>query len=681
MDDDLNTEKESETTSGIHTEASSTQTGTVVTVPASNDTPAQQFILLSQPGNGPLTVGVQNDAVGEPASKLIRLEGEDGQTYVLAVAGVSGDAAGITELQKTETVNADISDVSATITQVKTEKSGIAGPSKKSSNSAEDVTQAWFTTRDDKRVLQSKGHTWKQGQWTKDETDLLMENIDSYCKERGIKDPTEIIFEMTKDERKDFYRTIARGLQRPLFSVYRRVTRMYDQKNHMGKYTPEEMAKLRELRMKHGNDWAAIGAVLGRSASSVKDKCRLMKDTCNAGKWLPEEERRLASAVYELAGVKMGESVTHGLSWAAVAERVGTRSEKQCRTKWLNYLNWKQKGGSEWTRQDDINLILKIASLGASDDTEIDWNELSSDWSSVRSPQWLRGKWWSLKRHVPDYQDLVFADIIEILKTMHYQNVRIKSPGVRLRVQGRQANGEIGLQVPLSLQPGVSLDGEDSESTFQAYEVLQQWTPGNSNALLITQPHNNPAVSFSSASTMSTDHIIVHTLPVSQSDGHVKSGENVTVQMNHQPHVIISAASDDGSLDGSVITTSIQLPDGMDSSEQECHQYQLSSEACQMIDSQGEIITGQFSTTAVSAADLHADVAQSVLSSGASGADIVVLEPTSPPHFSQSNSNDGNELMSGFSDPILTSDATELMGSASDCENDKSQTGLSEDIQ
>lgn len=64
--------------------------------------------------------------------------------------------------------------------------------------------------------------------------------------EQNIGDPKEIIFEMSKDERKDFYRTIARGLSRPLFSVYRRVTRMYDQKNHMGKYSPEEINTLRE---------------------------------------------------------------------------------------------------------------------------------------------------------------------------------------------------------------------------------------------------------------------------------------------------------------------------------------------------------------------------------------------------------------------------------------------------
>ena len=64
--------------------------------------------------------------------------------------------------------------------------------------------------------------------------------------EHFVSDPTEIIFEMSKDERKQFYRTVARGLHRPLFSVYRRVIRMYDQKNHMGKYSPEEMVRLRE---------------------------------------------------------------------------------------------------------------------------------------------------------------------------------------------------------------------------------------------------------------------------------------------------------------------------------------------------------------------------------------------------------------------------------------------------
>lgn len=79
--------------------------------------------------------------------------------------------------------------------------------------------------------------------------------------------------------------------------------------------------------------------------------------TLNTGKWSEEEERRLAEVVYEMAGVSPGSAVTGGVSWASVADQVRTRSEKQCRSKWLNYLNWKHSGGTEWTKEDDLNLI------------------------------------------------------------------------------------------------------------------------------------------------------------------------------------------------------------------------------------------------------------------------------------------------------------------------------------
>nr|KAG5701668.1 hypothetical protein BaRGS_027826 [Batillaria attramentaria] len=419
------------------------------------------------------------------------------------------------------------------------------------------------------------GHRWKQGQWTNDEIELLQSNINQYCKDQNVADPREIIFEMTKDERKDFYRTIARGLQRPLFSVYRRVTRMYDQKNHMGKYTPEEINMLRELRAKHGNDWAAIGLALGRSASSVKDKCRLMKDHCNSGKWYPEEERRLAQAVYQLTGVKPSESITQGLSWAAVAEQVGTRSEKQCRTKWLNYLNWKQQGGADWTRQDDLTLIEKICKLDVTSDTEIDWNELAQDWPSVRSPQWLRGKWWSLKRHIPEYQQLSFAELLECLNALQYQNVKLKN-GVRVtRLELPQVGAaEMALHIPaVSLQTGMDSGGEDGDG-FQAFEVLQQWTPSSSTAFLIAQPQLTTAATApttvsvgngGTSSGLSTDHIIVQAMPVSHSQGDVKV-ENVQVQLN--PQLIIRAGEQE-TVTGLDHALTIQLPDGLTHTEQD----------------------------------------------------------------------------------------------------------------
>ncbi|XP_036358042.1 cyclin-D-binding Myb-like transcription factor 1 isoform X3 [Octopus sinensis] len=478
--------------------------------------PGQHYLIVSKDTAAALGVGIlEEDTPTEPGSKRIRLSGEDGQTYIFTISEPSAPV--------------DQKAAEITMTNSASGQSNIASGHHSSKNDAI-VTQAWFTTRDEKNALQNKGHSWVQGQWTKDEIELLQANINSYCKDNNISNPTEIIFEMSKDERKDFYRTVAKGLNRPLFSVYRRVIRMYDQKNYVGKYSQDEMIKLRELRLKHGTDWAAIGAVLGRSASSVKDKCRLMKDTCNSGKWLPEEEQRLTDAVCELSGAQPGENITHGLSWAAVSERVGTRSEKQCRTKWLNYLNWKQQGGAEWTRLDDINLIL-----------------------NVRSPQWLRGKWWSLKRHVPDYQVLPFSALVNYLKVTHL-NVQLKNPlnnNLRLakvdlpHVNSTNPENPFSISVPVQAA-ATQVDSSEvtSDGAMQTYEVLHQLALTSSSAFLITQSQNNSAISVT-GNTMTTDNIIVHALPVSQSSHRSKVTENVTVQINPQPTDIIT--SEDGS--------------------------------------------------------------------------------------------------------------------------------------
>lgn len=105
---------------------------------------------------------------------------------------------------------------------------------------------------------------------------------------------------------------------------------------------------------------------------------------------------------------KPGDVVTQGVSWAAVAERVGTCSEKKCCSRWLNHLNWKQIGGAEWTKEDEINRILRIAELDEADENDISWDLLAKGWSSVCSPQWLRNNWWTLKRQITNHKDVLF---------------------------------------------------------------------------------------------------------------------------------------------------------------------------------------------------------------------------------------------------------------------------------
>ncbi|XP_067283176.1 cyclin-D-binding Myb-like transcription factor 1 [Pseudorasbora parva] len=521
-------------------------------------------IILHCPQNDGDDLG--SDGTTEPVHKRLRLSNEDGEDpqdststeySVVHLPITEGDESFEVTMTATEMRDGELESDDPCETPDKD------SPVQKKGEDVSAVSQAWFTTKEDKDTLVNKGHKWKQGMWSKEEIDLLMTNIEHYLKNRGIQDPAEIIFEMSKEERKDFYRSIACGLNRPLFAVYRRVLRMYDNRNHVGKYTDEEINKLKELREKHGNDWATIGAALGRSASSVKDRCRLMKDTCNTGKWTEEEERRLAEVVHELTGTEAGDVVTQGVSWASVAELVGTRSEKQCRSKWLNYLNWKQSGGTEWTKEDDINLVRRIAELDVEDENDINWDILSGGWSSVRSPQWLRSKWWTIKRQVANHKELPFPVLLKGLQDV------VEAPPTTMNkvvvVGSRSANAspspvtalQIPVQIPVQITH-VSSDGasgaSDSETitlnsgALQTFELLPSFhlqptgTPGTyflqtgTNQSLTLSA--NPTVTLTAAASPSSpDQIILHSLTTDT--------ENVTVQMSHPGIIIQTVTSED----------------------------------------------------------------------------------------------------------------------------------------
>ncbi|XP_057180069.1 cyclin-D-binding Myb-like transcription factor 1 isoform X2 [Triplophysa rosa] len=503
----------------------------------------------------------------EPVHKRLRLSSEDGEDphdsssaeyAVVTLPITEGDESFEVTMTATEMREGELETQDPSETQHK--NSAVV----KKTEDVSAVSQAWFTTKEDKDTLVNKGHKWKQGMWSKEEIDILMSNIERYVKNRGIQDPAEIIFEMPKEERKDFYRSIAWGLNRPLFAVYRRVLRMYDNRNHVGKYTDEEINKLKELREKHGNDWATIGAALGRSASSVKDRCRLMKDTCNTGKWTEDEERKLAEVVHELTGTEAGDVVTQGVSWATVAELVGTRSEKQCRSKWLNYLNWKQSGGTEWSKENDINLVRRIAELEVEDENDINWDTLAGGWSSVRSPQWLRSKWWTIKRQVANHKELPFPFLLKGL-----QDVVEAPPSTKVVVvTSRSATAspspvtalQIPVQIPVQITHVSSSDGvsgtSDSETitlnsgALQTFELLPSFhlqptgTPGTyylqtgTNQSLPLTLSANPTVTLTAAASPSSpDQIILHSL--------TGDAENVTVQMSHPGIIIQTVTSED----------------------------------------------------------------------------------------------------------------------------------------
>ncbi|XP_018025673.1 cyclin-D-binding Myb-like transcription factor 1 isoform X2 [Hyalella azteca] len=260
--------------------------------------------------------------------------------------------------------------------------------------------RSWLCARPLKSKKRPLPETWITGTWSEEEIQQLKENVSNYCKLHQLVDPSEIIFTMTKTQRSGFYKEISKNINRPLFSVYRKVIRIYDGSNYLGRYSTEELERLKVLHSKHGNDWRAIAAKLGRSSSSVKDRCRLLRNkTGNRGSWTEQEEDRLADAVEQQVG-RIGSAAADysaGIAWSAVAVSVGTRTEKQCRTKWLHYLNWKRNSGVTWSKTDDLQLICRLSVCGVLEEKNVDWAALARGWPAVRSPHWLRCKWWTLK--------------------------------------------------------------------------------------------------------------------------------------------------------------------------------------------------------------------------------------------------------------------------------------------
>lgn len=55
-----------------------------------------------------------------------------------------------------------------------------------------------------------------------------------------------------------------------------------------------------------------------------------------------------------------------------------------------------------------VVLTCRIAELDVADENDINWDLLAEGWSSVRSPQWLRSKWWTIKRQIANHKDVSF---------------------------------------------------------------------------------------------------------------------------------------------------------------------------------------------------------------------------------------------------------------------------------
>ncbi|XP_044169573.1 cyclin-D-binding Myb-like transcription factor 1 isoform X1 [Acropora millepora] len=151
-------------------------------------------------------------------------------------------------------------------------------------------------------------------------------------------------------------------------------------------------------------------------------------DDINKGSWADDEIDRLKEAVHRVTDTPEGGSVPFkGFSWQAVADIVKTRNSHQCRSQWLYRLCFREdtiKSGKRWSAEDDRKLITRLYKSGVTEECDVDWMDVKSEFDINYSPHWCIFKWNEIKKRVPDYHLLGFEDAVDYLYQKYGKTAR-----------------------------------------------------------------------------------------------------------------------------------------------------------------------------------------------------------------------------------------------------------------
>ncbi|KAF9055505.1 hypothetical protein BDZ89DRAFT_937914 [Hymenopellis radicata] len=288
------------------------------------------------------------------------------------------------------------------------------------------LANKWLSTTQLAELVKSQGLVYKKGKFSVLEEQQLNSAIEQYCQSKGLSEDQlhDIIF--PKDERNRenaFWSEITSAVpQRPIIAVYHHVRRSHHPLRLQGKWTPEEDSRLRTAVMHYGQQWQKVSADVGRGGADCRDRYRnhiVNKDTRVFGSWSKEEEENLTRIVTEMT-LEQGRDADNDIFWGVVAQKMGgKRTRAQCRIKWTDSLNLSRKNDGQkprWGNQDAYILVHKLDALQIVDDTEIDWKTIPDAQWNVWSPHVLQRRWQTMKKSIRGHEYMTHREIMDILK-------------------------------------------------------------------------------------------------------------------------------------------------------------------------------------------------------------------------------------------------------------------------
>lgn len=273
---------------------------------------------------------------------------------------------------------------------------------------------------------------FRYGKWVAEEKAKLLENWEKYQEKYSV--DLEDIDPLTLFDRRgkvqiiqimhetNFYREIAKNLNRSTYACYAKLTRiLMARRTKTGEFSQEEAKIVKEMVKKYGRNYQMIGDALGRYKQSVQDFHRRIEKEVQKEHWLKEEEESLINAIKQVTGeesiYKLKRQV---IPWREVATLVPTRHEEQCRNHFRRLKMWQLEDLTtpvRWRGQFNVKLLKMIIDADYDFETDIDWFELSESFKDVSpSPSHLQGQFYKLKCTIPEFHRKSYDEIIEALR-------------------------------------------------------------------------------------------------------------------------------------------------------------------------------------------------------------------------------------------------------------------------
>ncbi|KAI3877778.1 hypothetical protein MKX03_019218 [Papaver bracteatum] len=169
----------------------------------------------------------------------------------------------------------------------------------------------------------------------------------------------------------------------------------------------------------HGPDWKSLAQILGKNRHHVRETWRQISHAgLKKGNWTQTEYQSLFHLVNKDLRMRMYEekSSKHGMirdniSWQAISNRLTTRTEMKCCTKWYDQLSSSMVKEGKWANTDDYRLLDELLRLDACCVEDVDWDNLLEHRSGYISLK----RWRQMVNHIGMHGLQSYADQVEVL--------------------------------------------------------------------------------------------------------------------------------------------------------------------------------------------------------------------------------------------------------------------------